>query len=52
MLVPHIEKIVLNMGLGDAKVNKKFFKTGTRRVVNNIRTKSCDYSCKESDIKF
>ena len=58
MLVPHIEKIVLNMGLGDAKVNKNSLKqaqeelsiiSGQRAVITRAKKAISNFKIREGD---
>ena len=58
MLVPYIEKIVLNMGLGDAKVNKNSLKqaqeelsiiSGQRAVVTYSKKAISNFKIREGD---
>tara|TARA_Y100001970_G_scaffold122153_1_gene151402 strand:+ start:473 stop:1045 length:573 start_codon:yes stop_codon:yes gene_type:complete len=58
MLVPHIEKIVLNMGLGDAKANKNSLKlaqeelsiiSGQKAVITSSKKAISNFKIREGD---
>jgi large subunit ribosomal protein L5 len=40
MRIPKLEKVVLNMGLGDAKENKKWLKSGVEELTTNAGQKA------------
>lgn len=47
MQVPKIEKIVINMGVGDAVQNAKAIDSAVERINVYRRSKTCRYSCEE-----
>ena len=47
MQVPKIEKIVINMGVGDAVQTAKALDVAVEELNNNYRSKTCCNSCEE-----
>ena len=45
MQVPKVEKIVINMGVGDAVANAKALDNAVEELSNNHRSKTCCNSC-------
>lgn len=43
MEVPKLEKIVINMGIGEAKENAKNFRLCCKRYGNHLRTEGSSY---------
>jgi len=50
MQAPKVEKIIINMGVGEAKENQKFLDKRCRRNDIDCRSKTCSYKSKKINI--
>ena len=52
MEIPKLDKIVINMGLGDCKDNAKAFETGDHRAGDHCRPEAHGHQGQEVDCKL
>ena len=52
MAIPKIEKIIVNMGLGEASANAKILDVATEELKVDHGTKACDHQSEKIDRGF